>query len=152
MHPAKTLIRLRKCAVWSESLLDAVLDSQRCKIFFMRTTKTLIRPRGCAGWFESSSGAHVRRTFSHVATQFKIKCKMFAYFQCLQSNSVFIIFCLCSRPCCWNLILCDTFVFACAHVHIWSSQFLVYRSVWNNVVSTLPIGLALAMHNMKAYI
>ena len=60
---------LQTCAPSEESrrliglFTGRILDSQGCKVFFIRTTKTLIRLRACAVWFESSLGAHVRRYF-----------------------------------------------------------------------------------------
>ena len=61
VRPAKILIRLRICAVWSESS-KAILDSHGCS-FLMRTTDPLIRLFGCTGWFDSSLGVHQKVRF-----------------------------------------------------------------------------------------
>ena len=56
VRPAKTQIRLRIRAVWSESSLGALNTVNDPKVFFSGGQRRLIRMRGC----ESSLGAHVR--------------------------------------------------------------------------------------------
>ena len=72
VHSSKTLIRLHRCAGWSESSMSAFgsigavwsvfdwasIGSQGSNVFFRRKTKALIRLCKCADWFDSLLYAH----------------------------------------------------------------------------------------------
>ena len=94
VRSAKIQIRLRICAVWSESSLCAFWKDLTLS-FIMRANKSLIRPPGCAGWFESSQGAHVRKyVFSRCGSNIKNHISS-------DVNIVFLIFSPAILPFCY---------------------------------------------------